>query len=199
MKNLSTYIVESLNAKYRRWFKDVLKSQQSLISDNKLQPIDVDEHKIAKPKHSFKFEDFAKDLTVKQILGDKQTGFVVINQMIKNPKKFLIDEDKELAPECYPYFYQQDKNTYFVGMTMFSKTQYVDGFIHLVGIETSLIVKESQPLLKAMLNDFINLASKEGEIKGLTAKPLHPKMKAIFTKLGFSSFKDNKDIMTYQI
>lgn len=199
MKGISTYITEALAAKFRRWFKDVYKSQQSLISDNQLQPIDVDEHKLNKPKHSFKFEDFAKDQVVKQILGDKTTGFTVINQMMKNPKKYLIDEDKELAPECYPYFYQQDKNIYFVGMTMFSKTQYVDGFIHMVGIEASLIVKESQPLLKAMLNDFISLVSKEGEIKGITAKPLHPKMKAIFTKLGFSSFKDNKDILTYQI
>jgi len=199
MKQISTYIYEALNAKLRRWFKDVYKSQKSLISDNKLQPIEVDVSNINKPEHSFSFEDFAKDTVVKQILGDNMTGFTVINQMIKNPKKYLVDEDKELAPECYPYFYRQDNNTFFVGMTMFSKTQYVDGFIHMVGIETSLIVKESQPLLKAMLNDFIALVKKEGEVTGITAKPLHPKMKAIFTKLGFSSFKDNKDILTYKI
>jgi len=199
MKQISTYITEALNAKFRRWFKDVYKSQQSLISDNKLQPIEVDVSKLNKPEHSFAFEDFTKDTVVKQILSDKMTGFTVINQMIKNPKKYLIDEEKELAPECYPYFYRQDKNTFFVGMTMFSKTQYIDGFIHMVGIETSLIVNESQPLLNAMLNDFIALVNKAGDIKGITAKPLHPKMKAIFIKLGFSSFKDNKDILTYKI
>ena len=40
---------------------------------------------------------------------------------------------------------------------------------------------------------------KKGKYKGICVKPAHPKLKATFTKLGFTSMKDNKDILTYKL
>lgn len=225
MKRLQEFINESLGVKVEKWLKQVYDTMQQLIKDNKLQPIDVDVDNLAKPKNNqtFKFEDFSKDQIVKKIISDKVIGFTVINQMLQMPKKYLIDtngtEEKELKPECLPYWYRPvtTKNeaneeetkaskdsidpTYFVGIIMYDKNiNYVDGFIHLVGIETSLCVKESTPVLKAMLNDWaLHVINKDGNYNGITAKPLHPKMKANLTKLGFTSMKDNKEILTYKL
>ena len=223
MKQLRQYILESLKSDVSKWLKEVYNTMQSLIKDNKLQPIDIDVNNLAKPKQSFEFDDFANDQIVKKIVSDKVIGFTVTNQMLQMPKKYLVDtngtEEKELKPKLFPYWYRPpvQKNeaneedtkvsndnidpTYFVGIIMYDQNvTYVDGFIHLVGIETSLCVKESTPVLKAMLNDWaLHYINKEGNYQGISAKPVHPKMKAILTKLGFSSMKDNKDILTYKL
>lgn len=206
MKRLTEYINEQLKPDVQKWLAKVYKTMQSLIKDNKVQPINVDPKKLAKPKKGgFTFEDFANDKTVKTIINDKVLGFTVTAQMLKNPNKYLVDkngeEEKELKPECLPYWYQQDNNIYFIGIVMYdSSVTYIDEFAHLVDIETSLCVSESVPVLKAMLNDFaLHYLNKKGNYKGLTAKPEHPKMRAILTKLGFNSFKDNKDILTYKL
>ena len=200
MKNLITYITEKLKSDVQQWLKQVYDTQQSLIKDNKVQPIKVDVNKLNKPKKSFTFEDFSTDTVVKQIVGDKQVGFTVINQMIRNPKQYVLDEDKELKPECYPYWYAEGENVYFVGLCIYDKNvSYIDNFVHLIAIESSLVVAESLVLNKAILNDFIKLVNADGHYQGITVKPTHPKMKATFIKLGFNSFKDNKEILTYKL
>ena len=75
----------------------------------------------------------------------------------------------------------------------------IDNFVHLIAIESSLVVAESLVLNKAILNDFIKLINADGHYQGITVKPTHPKMKANFIKLGFNSFKDNKEILTYKL
>lgn len=200
MKSLFNYILEGLKSDVQQWLKNVYQTQQSLIKDNKVQPIQVDVNKLNKPKKSFTFEDFSTDAIVKKIVGDKQVGFVITNQMIRNPKQYIQDENKELKIECLPYWYQDGENIYFVGICMYDKQAfYIDNFVHLIGIESSLIVAESAPLIKAILNDFIKFIEKEGDFIGISAKPTHPKMKANLIKLGFNSFKDNKEILTYKL
>ena len=200
MKQLLTYINEALKSDVQQWLKNVYQTQQTLIKDNKVQPLQVDVNKLNKPKKSFTFEDFSTDAVVKKIVGDKQVGFVVTNQMIRNPKQYIQDEDKELSPECLPYWYQDDENIYFVGICIYDKkASYIDNFVHIIGIESSLVVAESAPLLKAILGDFIKFIEKEGNFVGISAKPTHPKMKANLIKLGFNSFKDNKEIFTYKL
>lgn len=203
MKRLTTYILESLDKKISEAFKSVYKTMKSLVKDNKLQPIDVDEKQLGTlPKTGvFKWEDFSQDETIKTIINDKVLGFVVTNQMMKIPKKYLVDQingkDTEIKPECVTYIYKQDNNYYWVGICMSDPNiTYMNDFVHLVGLETSLCVKESTPVLKAMLNNFIK---QNEQAKGITAKPAHPKMKATLIKLGFSVFKDNKEILTYKI
>ena len=216
MKNLTTYIKESLEPKLKKWIDIVYSTMEKLIKDNKIKPLDVNVDKLAKPDKDFDFNEFILDNTVRKIISNKSIGFTVINQMSQMPKKYLVDktgdEEKELKPKCLPYWYRPEAQTneaenddipptYFVGMVMYdSNVTYVDNFCHLVGIETSLCVKESLPVLKAMLNDFaLHHLNKLGNYQGLTAKPVHPKMKAIMIKLGFNPIKDNKDILTYKL
>lgn len=211
MRSLTQYINEALRGEIRKWFKQVYDTMKKLIKDNKLEPIEVDVDKLSKPdKGGFKFDDFATDNIIKDILKNQSLGFTVINQMIKIPTKYMINNDEEktqLKPECLPYWYvesgekKDDQKVYFVGLIMFdTTTKYVEDFCNIMALETSLCVTNSTDVQKAMLNDFaLHYLNKKGNYKGLATKPLHPKMKAIFTKLGFRSFKDNKDILTYKI
>ena len=200
MKKLVSYIIEKLNADIEKWLESVYNTQQNLIKDNKIQPIIVDAKKMNKPKKPFSFNDFSSDTIVKKIVGDRKVGFTVINQMIRNPKQYLIDNEKKLNPECYPYWYQDGENIYFIGLCIYDKTvSYLDNFIHLIAIESSLPVNNSSEVNKAILSDFIKMASINGTYKGITVKPLHPKMKANFIKLGFKVLNDNKEILTYKL
>jgi hypothetical protein len=198
MKTLTEYnIYEGLSNDVKKFFDNVFKTQEKLIEKNKVQPIDVDVTKLNKPKHSFKKEDLS-DNSIKQIIASKHTGFTVAMQMLSNENKYFKDEDKEYNPECYPYFYKDGKNIYCVGLLMYDeKINYIDQFVTLLLIESSMIVSKSINVDKGILNDFINMI--KGKYKGICVKPVHPKLKATFTKLGFTSMKDNKDILTYKL
>ena len=198
MKTLTEYnIYEGLSNDVKKFFDNVFKTQEKLVEKNKVQPIDVDATKLNKPKHSFKKEDLS-DNSIKQIIASKHTGFTVAMQMLSNENKYFKDEDKEYNPECYPYFYKDGKNIYCVGLLMYDeKINYIDQFITLLLIESSMIVSKSINVDKSILNDFINMM--KGKYKGICVKPAHPKLKATFTKLGFTSMKDNKDILTYKL
>lgn len=198
MKTLTEYnIYEGLSNDIKKFFDNVFKTQEKLIKNNKVQPIDVDATKLNKPKHSFSKDDLT-DNSIKQIITSKHTGFTVAMQMLSNENKYFKDEDKEYNPECYPYFYKDDNNIYCVGLLMYDeKITYVDQFVTLLLIESSMIVSKSINVDKAILNDFIKLM--KGKYKGICVKPVHPKLKATFTKLGFTSMKDNKDILTYKL
>lgn len=198
MKTLTEYnIYEGLSNDVKKFFNNVFKTQEKLVEKNKVQPIDVDATKLNKPKHSFKKEDLS-DNSIKQIIASKHTGFTVAMQMISNENKYFKDEDKEYNPECYPYFYKDGKNIYCVGLLMYDeKINYIDQFVTLLLIESSMIVSKSINVDKGILNDFINIM--KGKYKGICVKPVHPKLKATFTKLGFTSMKDNKDILTYKL
>lgn len=201
MKSLVKYIIEGLKSEYQQWFNKVYQTQQALVKDNKIQPIQVDINKLNKPERTFTLQDFSTDPIVKKLIGDRHIGFTVINQMIRNEKQYILDETKQMNPECIPYWYQDGNNIYFVGLCIFDRNaSYIDNFIHLIGIESSLIVEESLPLNKAILNDFIKFI--EGEKQkfiGISAKPMHPKMKASLIKLGFTISKDNKEILLFKL
>ena len=198
MKTLTEYnIYEGLSNDVKKFFDNVFKTQEKLVEKNKVQPIDVDAAKLNKPKHSFKKEDLS-DNSIKQIIASKHTGFTVAMQMLSNENKYFKDEDKEYNPECYPYFYKDGKNIYCTGLLMYDeKINYIDQFVTLLLIESSMIVSKSITVDKGIINDFINMT--KGKYKGICVKPVHPKLKATFTKLGFTSMKDNKDILTYKL
>lgn len=200
MKSLLRYLIEGLKTDVKKWLNNVYKSQQSLVKNNKLQQIDVDVKQLNKPQQPFLLEDFASEPIVKQLIGNRLTGFTVVNQMIRNPKQYIYDKTKEIKPECMPYWYSNGNNIYFVGICIYDKSiSYIDNYVHLIAIESSLIVSESAPLNVAILNDFIKLINKEGNYQGISVKPLHPKMKASFMKLGFNVLKENKEILTYKL
>lgn len=205
MKSVFFYINESLQKAEQQWLENVYKTNLSLIKDKKLVPIDVDIKKLNKPKRPFEYDRYFDDPIFKKIINDDNVGFTVLNQMFRNDKKYLQDDEKEFRPNCYPYWYVIDiddkhQNTYFIGLCVYDKTNtYIDNYIHLIGIESSLIINNSTELNKAILNDFISVIKKDGNFDGITAKPNHPKMKATLIKLGFKLSKDNKEILTYKI
>ena len=200
MKSLSIYLIEGLKNDVKKWLQNVYQSQQSLIKDNKVTPLQVDINNLNKPKRAFTFDDFTTDPIIKKLIGDRKTGFVVTNQMIRNPKQYILDEDKELTIECMPYWYQDGNNIYFVNLCLYDKTApYVDGFVNIFSIESSLAVEDSEELNKAILSDFIKFIETEGTFSGISTKPKHPKMKAILIKLGFNPLEDDKEIFTYKI
>lgn len=225
MKSLRMFIDESLNSKVQKWIKQVYNAMIQLNKDNKIQPIEVDVNNLAKPQQSFEYKEYSDDMIFKKIISNKVFGFVVSNQILQTPKKYLIyqsnaenGENKLLEPKCLPYWYRKSSQTneaneevelsnnpidptYFVGLVLYdTNTSLIEGYINLVSIETSLCVKESLPVLKAMLNDWaLHYMNKEGKYIGIASKPLHPKMKSILMKLGFSPTKDNKEILAYKI
>lgn len=200
MKSLITYISEALDQKIQKWLKQIYQTQQTLIKNNKVEPIEIDVEKLNKPEKEFLYDNYSNDPIFKKILADKNFGFTVINQMFRLDKKYLVDNDKEYKPDCYPYWYQSDANIYFVGLCLYDKNiTYIENYINLIGIESSLMVNNSADLNKAILNDFIKVIPKIGNYKGITIKPIHPKMKAIFIKLGFKVSSDNKEILIYKL
>lgn len=218
MKDIVSYILESLNSEFSNWIKQVYDVMTSLIKNKALKPIDINVDGLAKPKYSISYDDFYKDQTVRNIMKNKYIGFTVINQMISMPKKYMIDsEGNEIKPMCLPYWYrpineagkiddEKIKNdkiepTYFVGLIMYDENDLIENYLNIVGIETSMCVEKSLPVLKALLNDFSlhYILKLKNDYDGLCAKPIHPKMKAIMMKLGFKPSKDNKDILIYEL
>jgi len=206
MKSLSRYIIESFAPAIEKWLTSVYENMQKLIQNNKIEPIDVDVKKLAKPdKGAFKYADYKDSKVFKNIISNKQLGFPVTSQMLQVPK-YLIDDSGEekyqSQPECLPYWFAKDKNDiYFVGIVLFdTNKEYVENFALINDIETSLCVKDALPVLKAILNDFaLHYISKKKNYAGLCAKPTHPKVKATLVRLGFSPMKDNKEIYTYKL
>lgn len=207
MKSLVQYIFESFPPNIEKWLKSVYENMTKLIKDNKVEPIDIDVKKLSKPdKGAFKYQDYKDSKVFKDIINNKQLGFAVTNQILQAPNKYLVDKSGEeqyiAEPECLPYWYAPTKDDiYFVGIVLFdTNKEYIENFATVDNIETSLCVKESLPVLKAILNDFaLHYVSKKKNYAGLCAKPIHPKTKAMLVRLGFSQFKDNKEIYTYKL
>lgn len=208
MKSITTYIKEALNSDIQNWLNDVYETNKTLIKNNKVTPIEIDVNKLNKPSKPFDYDQFINDPIFKKTIGDNLVGFTVTNQIISNLNKYLIDKNnnKELKPNCYPYWYsipidKNTQNTFFVGLCLYDRNiTYLNNYLHLISIESSLFVKNSINLNKAILNDFSKVVKKvNSKYEGISANPIHPKMKAILIKLGFTPSHDNKDIFIYKI
>lgn len=200
MKSLVKFITEGLKNEYKKWFKNVLSSQESLVENNKVKMLDIDIQNLNKPEKSFEYDDFVNDPIVKNIISNNKTGFVVTNQIIRNPKQYIQDEGRNFHSECMPYWYQDGNNIYMINLCIFDKeVAYIDNYVHIISIESSLAVNKSEDVNKAILNDFIKFIEKQGNFKGLSAKPKHPKMKASLIKIGFNKSEENDEILIYKI
>ena len=200
MKSLVKFITEGLKNEYKKWFKNVLSSQESLVENNKVKMLDIDVQNLNKPEKSFEYDDFVNDPIVKNIISNNKTGFVVTNQIIRNPKQYIQDEGRNFHSECMPYWYQDGNNIYMINLCIFDKeVAYIDNYVHIISIESSLAVNKSEDVNKAILNDFVKFIEKQGNFKGLSAKPKHPKMKANLIKIGFNKSEENDEILVYKI
>lgn len=206
MKSIINYIKESLNIlenlkpDIQKFIKTVYETELKLIQNNKIEPIKFDVTKLNKPEHEFLYDEYYNDKQFKLIIDNKLFGFTVISQMLKQVKNYLIDEDKELKPDAYPYWYQGDKGVYCIGMLLYDKNiAYKENYLTLCAIESTLFALNSQDINKAILNDFVKLVPKLGQYEGIAIKPLHPKMKVIIQKLGFRIDTEDKNILIMKI
>lgn len=200
MKRFSTFFYEALSSEAQDWLKSVVNTQKSLVKDNKVQPITVDINKLNKPRNPFTYDDFCNDALVKNLLGDKNVGFLVTNQMIRNAKNFIFDEGKNIKPNCFPYWYQEGNNIYFVGLCIYDKEHtYIDGLVNLIDIDSSSIVKNADELNTAIFNDFTKMMGEDQKIKGIVSKPKHAKIKSLLQKFGFGPSKENNELLTHKI
>lgn len=200
MKRFSTFLFEALSSEAQDWIESVVNTQKSLVKDNKLEPIEVDINKLNKPRKPFSYNDFFNNTSIKDLLINKNVGFLITNQIVRNPKNFIVDDTKDITINCYPYWYQDGNNIFFVGLCMYDKEHlFIDGLVNLTNIDSSNIVKNKDELNKAIFNDFIKIMSTDQKIKGIAAKPKHSKIKILFQKLGFNTSKDNNELMTYKI
>ena len=200
MKSILSYILENLKPDVQKFIKQVFDNETKLIQNGKIEPLEIDVTKLNKPEHEFLYDNYYNDNVFKSIIDNKIFGFVVISQMLKQVKQYLIDGDKELKPSAYPYWYQGDKGVYCVGMLLYdNQIAYKDNYLTLCAIESTLFAKNSLDLNKAILNDFIKLVPKMGSYEGIAIKPLHPKMKALIMKLGFKMDIDDKEILIYKL
>lgn len=200
MKRFSTFLFEALSSEAQDWIESVVNTQKSLVKDNKLEPIEVDINKLNKPRKPFSYNDLFNNTSIKDLLINKNVGFLITNQIVRNPKNFIVDDTKDITINCYPYWYQDDNNIFFVGLCMYDKEHlFIDGLVNLTNIDSSNIVKNKDELNKAIFNDFIKIMSTDQKIKGIAAKPKHSKIKILFQKLGFNTSKDNNELMTYKI
>jgi hypothetical protein len=208
MKSLVAYITEALKNDVQKWIKKIFDYEISLVKGNKIEPINVDVNNLNKPTHPFMLTDFYNDPNIKKLIANRNIGFVVTNQMLRNPKQYILpnqnqeqqDNQNKQMQECYPYWYQDGKNIYFIGLIIYDKVfGNIENYLNLISLESSLLVDESDKLNKAMLTDFTGVAKKLGNYIGISAKPLHPKMKSILMKAGFSISKENKEILIYKI
>ena len=103
MKKFSEYIEEALRPEVTKWINSLYDKMISLVKEKKINTeLEVDIKKLSKPeKGGFMYDDFASDKTIKNFINNNIFGFTVINQMIKTPNKYLINEgdtNEEIKP-----------------------------------------------------------------------------------------------------
>ena len=211
MKRLSIYIKEALKPEINKWIEGVYKSMTTLVKEKTLDMISITNFdNLGCPEKSFPFTDFVDSQIVRKIIDNNKFGFTVLSQMIKMPDKYIaLKDDKNsenLNPEVLPYWYrpedQNDKNrTYYVATIVFdTNVKYIEDCAHVIAVEAALCVDDSDKFLKELFKLFaLHYLNKKGSFKGITAKPLHPKMKAILSKIGFKPYQENKEIFVYKI
>lgn len=210
MKNLRNYILESLSGSQKQFFDNTLKSQKSLIINNKVNQIVVDLSKIGQPQISALTDVDLSYKNLKELITDRQIGFTTLTKFIVRPNNYLIDQkdkNKQLKMKWLPYFYTEDpkdpnKPNYMISNIVFDdSTQYVENMIHIMNLESALPVQNKDAVTKQVFTLFINqfVKLKYKDIIGFTAKPADMTIRGTLTRLGFKTMTDNKDILTYKI
>lgn len=210
MKNLRNYILESLSGSQKQFFDNTLKSQKSLIVNNKVTQIDIDISKIGQPQILPLDNLDLSYKNLKELITDKQVGFTTLSNFIMHPNRYLIDQkdkNKQLKMKWLPYFYSEDakdpnKPNYMISNIVFDDSaQYVDNMMHIMNIESAIPVQNQADVNKQVFTLFINqfVKLKYKDIVGFTAKPSDMNIKGTLTRLGFKTMADNNEILTYKI
>ena len=195
----------SLNEGLLSWLKAFIKkiknNQLKLIQNGKVQMVKMDKKKIKIQKEPASLIELSKDKETIDIWSNPKIGFPESAKIIKNLKKYSPslegDEDnKKSTPYVYTFYYQGD-NTYYSGIIMYDKTiEYIENRIHIINLETNLVVDNPSEIQKLMLDQFKDEMQKvKPSYEGFTTKffDLH-KFKPTMIKLGFKEDETLKEI-----
>ena len=208
MKDLKEYyydfaedkvINEGLLSWFKAFFKKIYKNQRSRVTaDNKVNMYKVNTHNMKVQKEAVKLNELDKETI--NLMGDKQTGYLIGSLIFKNQNKYLKDGDRTYDPYVQCYFVKDGNATYSVGMIMFDDTvSFVDGYKHIIDLESNLIVDNPTEVNKTMIEQYAE-SVKESGVKGFTSKAsLHPKLKANLMGAGFKPSNTDKEIYVYNI
>ena len=77
---------------------------------------------------------------------------------------------------------------------------FIEGYKHIVNLESCLIVDNPTEVNRAMIAQYSDTCKKENpDIKGFTAKALHPKLKGNLVNTGFKKSNSDNEIFIYNI
>lgn len=204
MKSLETYIWESqldegLLSGFVNFFKKIFKAQTEI--GEKGEKIKIDIKQLKRSKNPVDFQNL-ETTEYKKLLSDKKAGFPILNEFVKNPKKFLPKDFDTNQAKTFLHFQKLKKSAVQAGVLMFTEKPSLrqgEAF-QLLCIESSLIIDNKNEVNKAMLELWVNdIKKKNKEITYIIAEPTHPKMSGILTSIGFTADKANKEIYIYTI
>lgn len=202
MKHLSTIIREALEDKKQKLVDVVSKSMGALIVNNKVRQIQVDINNLNKPEVDFDRNDLL-DKSVQSIIKNKFTGMTYTSFILSNQNDMLTNTDNsEMTLKWRPYLYKEGNNVYMIGLYVYTEDfHYVDEMIHLVSLDTSVIVENDKELLTAMFNDQIDYIKKTYGSKyvGITIKSQNNAFVNSMKSLGFKQVEGNNNIYSYEL
>ena len=195
MKTLETYINEALLAKLKAWFNKVFKTQETLLKDNKPIALKIDTKNIKGTKKPCKLDDIIKNPEEMKIIQNTQIGFPLTADIIKQRNKYLRDNDndKDYNVEVNRYFYVDGNNTYCLGYSMVDNTlQKIEGFANILDVDVLQSIENLTEVQKFVCDKIESDLKKLGKT-GMLYSEIHPKLKPILIKNGFTTSNENKD------
>lgn len=203
MKHLNNYIIEhqvqhlneGLLDKLMNWFKNLFKSQQELQKNT----LDVDTKNIKGPDKPAKLEDIEKNQEEMKLINDPKVGFPIMSELIKNKKKYLVQElSKDSINEYQPlvnrYFYVTEGNKYDIGVIMYDETIKNDNnYINMLDFEVIAQVNNHQVVEKFILKSFEDQIKKKNP--GMQYVKKHPRVFLKLHTLGFKENNENKELL----
>ena len=202
MRHLSTVIKEALEDKKQKLIDVVGKSMSGLVENNKVRQITVDVKNLNKPEVDFDRNDLL-DKSVQDIIKNKFTGMTYTSFILSNQNDMLTNTDNsEMKLKWRPYLFREGNNVYMIGLYIYTEDfHYVDEMIHLVSLDTSVIVENDKDLLTAMMNDQIAYLKKEygNKYVGVTIKSQNNKFVNSMKSLGFKEIEGDNNIYAYEL
>lgn len=201
MKHIGEYIDDKvINESLLSWLKAFIKklksNQTKLINNNKVNMLDMDVDKLIMQKEPARFNDLIKDRDTLEIWQNAKIGFPESSIIAKNINKYCKDLG-EVKSDPYVYtFYYKSESIYYAGVLIYEPNiQYIENYVHIISIETNLVVDNPTEVQEAIFNQFKNIMLKEKmSCEGFTAKITHNKMKGILEKLRFKKSEDNEEL-----
>ena len=197
MKHLNEYIEEKtfeyeinegLLKGINKFFKKIFNNTSKIK-----EKLKIDINQLKRSKHPIDFNNLQNN-EFTSITSDKSIGFPILNEFVKNNKKYIGDDPS--VAKTFLHFSIINKKPMQCGALMFNENPELrkGEAVQLLCIDTSLAVANEADINKTMIDLWLNDLSTKKDIQYIFCKPTHPKLKGIITSVGFSQDKGNKEI-----